>query len=494
MTDTEFNNWLKSPSAIRLVLIRAWAQVDGVETPIYMSAKTGYVSKTTDTPASQVFLPIASIGVLYTERLSFESDASLSAAEIEIDNVNGVRDNWFDYVWSNRDIEAWVGDPSWAFADFRPIFIGKIATISPKGRSKIGLKLRDKLQQLNQPLTTQKLGGTTDNKDALIPLSFGEVHNVTPLLIDPVLLKYRVHIGPIHSIVEVRDNGIPVAFTQNAAEGTFTLTYQSFGTITCTVQGDKPGATFETTCAKLVERMVTTFYGHTDMRFTSADIDATNFADFDSAHRQPMGLFTKDRLNILNACHMLTKSIGSQMAMTRLGKLRLYQLMLPPVGTPIEIHPQHMVDQSLAPVRYYDAVGSVQLAFAKNYTVQQTVAEGLNDAHRVLYAEEWLTTTKTDSATITKYKLLTDEPQPRQTQLLRRVEADAECLRLLEFEKNPRIVYEMIVLPEMLNLELGQAIKVFHPKRFGMQSGKVGMILSLAPNWDNGKTKVEFII
>jgi hypothetical protein len=50
-------------------------------------------------------------------------------------------------------------------------------------------------------------------------------------------LVYKVSSVPVHKIVEVRDNGVPVGYTPNAYGGKFTLTQASYGQITCTVQG-----------------------------------------------------------------------------------------------------------------------------------------------------------------------------------------------------------------------------------------------------------------
>lgn len=490
MTDADFLAWLKDPSALRVVLIEARAQVAGVETTFYMSTKGGYTTGAAEVPANEIYHAIASVGVLYTEQISLTGSASLSAGDIEVENYNGARDNWTGYVWTNRQLQAWIGDPRWPRADFRMIFNGIIADIAPRGRNALSLKLRDKLQRLNTPATDAKLGGTTPNKDAILPLAFGECHNVTPLLVDPATLAYQVHAGPVEGIFEVRDNGVPVPATTNNAAGTFTLAAQPFGTVTVSVQGDKPSV-YSNTAAKLVERLVTG-YGKAADRFTAGDLDSANLAAFDAANPQPMGIPLPDRTNVLTACQALAGSVGAQLSMTRLGKLRLIRLALPAVGTPTEVHPKHMVERTLAPVERTEVVGAVRLSFNKNWTVQDNLVTGIPEGHKDLYATEWLTSTKTDAAVQATYKLAGD-PVQQDTMLLRRTDADAEAQRRLDMWKVPRTVYEFEGVPELLTLELGQAIKVFHP-RFGMAAGVTGMVISLAPDWLNGHVKVGFIV
>lgn len=491
MTDAQYLDWLKSPAAIRVVLIEATANIAGVDTVIYMATK-GYNTSPTDVPANTHYRPIATVGTLFTEQLSLTGDGALSAGDVEIDNYAGERDTWLGYVWTNRPFKAFIGDVRWPRADFRPIFNGIVADIAPSGRSKILLKLRDKLQRLNTPITEAKLGGSTQNADALLPLVFGEVHNITPLLVDPATLQYQVHNGAVEGIFEVRDNGVPVSATVSNATGKFTLNQQSFGAVTASVQGDKPTATgYTNTVAKLVQRLVTGF-GKAADRFTDADLDLVSLAAFDAAHPQPVGLYAPDRLNILTACQDLAGSVGAQLVMSRLGLLRLVQIALPATGQAFVVRPQHMVEDTLEPKERTDVFGAVKLGFAKNWTVQEGLVTNIPEEHKVLFGTEWLTTTKSDASVLASYRL-NAEPVQEDTMLLRRTDADVEAQRRLNLCKVPRTTFEFEGVPELLQLELGQAITVYHP-RFGMAGGVTGMVISLAPDWQTGRVKVGFVV
>jgi len=489
MTEESFLAWLKDPAAIGVVLIEATALIGGVETTVRLATK-GFNTGPGDTPPNTHYRPIARVGTLFTERMSLDGDGMLSAGDIEIDNTSGERDAWLGYVWTNRPIKAFVGDVRWARGDFRLIFDGIVADIAPRGRGALALRLRDKLQRLNAPVSEQQLGGSTPNAGELVPVTLGECHNVTPLLVDPATLTYQVHGGQIERLIEVRDNGVPVAATANLAAGTFTLGYQSAGAVTASVQGDKAG-TYANTVVPLVQRLVTG-YGKASDRFTANDLDAANLAAFGAAHPQPLGNHAAERLNVLEACRQLAGSVGAQLSMSRLGKLRLLKIALPPAGVPFVVRPEHMVDRTLQPVSRPDVVGAVKLGYCRNWTVQEGLVTNIPEQHRDLCATEWLSVTKSDAAVQSAYRL-SGEPVQQDTMLLRKVDAEAEAQRRLNLWKTPRTVYEFEGMPELLQLELGQAITVYSP-RFGMESGVSGQVVALAPDWLTRRVKVEFIV
>lgn len=491
MTDNQVLAWLKSSAAYRVVLIEAAVQIGGVESVVYFATKP-FTTGPGDAPANITYLPIATVGRLFTERLLLDGEGGLSAGELELENVGGARDAWAGpgYIWNNRSIKAYIGDVRWGRADFRMIFNGIVADIAPSGRQALVLKLRDKMQRLNTPISEAKLGGTGEQRDALLPIALGQVFNVTPLLINAAILKYQVHAGPIHSIIEVRDNGAPVAFTADLAAGTFHLQAAPAGVVTASVRGAASGG-YVDTAAQLVKRLVTT-YGKESDRFADADLDLANIGTFDIAHQQMMGLPSKERLNILPACQMLLGSVGAQLVMSRLGLARLIKVALPGAGTPFVIRPEHMAGQ-LEPKGRTDVVGAVKLGFAKNWTVQDAgTLANLPEVHKALFAEEWLTTTKTDAATLATYRL-NAEPVQVDTMLLTRADADAEAQRRLDLWKVPRTTYEFEGVPELLSLELGQAVTVYSP-RFGMDAGVTGIVISLAPDWETGRVTVGFLV
>ena len=489
MTDAAYLAWLQSASAIRVVLIEVVVNVAGTDITRYLSTRP-YVTGASDTPANTAYLPRAANGIQYTESISLTSDASMTQGDIELNNQDGALDSWLLDVWAARPIQAFIGDPRWVRSDFRLIFNGIVDDIHSKSRDTINIVLRDKLQRLNTPVSEVVLGGTTPNQAAVIPLTFGECHNVTPLLTNPATLEYQVHNGPVERCIEVRDNGIPVTATVTASTGKFTLAASPAGAVTVSVQGDKPSVYYNT-ISRLVQRIVQN-YGKASDQFASGDLDASNLAAFEIAHPQPVGIYLHDRENVLSTIQTLAASIGAQVVMSRAGQLRLIQIALPPAGTPTVITEAQMVQRTLQVVDRPTVVASVQIGFCKNWTVQAGLQTAIPAQHKDLFAQEWLTSIATDATVQTKYKL-NALPVQQDTLLLTRTDAATEAARKLALVKVARTVYQFEGTADLLLLELGNAVTLYN-HRFGLSGGVTGMVVSLAPDWMTGHVTVGVLV
>ena len=489
MTDTQFLAWLRHSAAVRAVLIEAQVNVAGQETTRYLSSWP-YVTGPGDSPANLAYLPLATGGLAFTEQVSLTGEAGLSGGDIELDNADGALDGWLADVWRNRAIKVWTGDPSWPRADFRLVFDGILDSVVSTSRETLTMVLRDKLQRLNTQITEAKLGGTSPNKDAILPIPFGECHNVSPLLTNPATLEYGF-LGAVESTFEVRTNGKPIAVALNDQAGRFNLTTDPFSTtITASVQGDKGGG-YAPRIAPLVQR-IATGYGKEADRFTVADLDLANLAAFDVAHPQLVGLYVADRGNQAQAIQQLAASVGAQAIMSRTGQLRLVQIALPGTGVPVAIGPDQMKEHSLRPAQCLPVVAAVKIAFDQNWTVQANLTTSIPSAHADLYATEWLTETVVDEAVRARYRL-SDDPVQIDTCLKNRADAHAEAARRLALNSVPRTIYEFDGEPEMMLLELGQAVTL-RDERFGLQEGMPGVVVLLSRFWLTGRVTVGVLV
>lgn len=218
--------WLEDSSAIRIVLVEAqvYNVLTSTNTYLYLSTDN-YIT----TDGSISFLSIIKNNITLNETLSADGSGAMTFGDIEIANHNGEYDTYFDkdkYVWSNRTIKIYYGDARWTCANlaeivskFKNIFNGVIDDADSRNRVSFNIKIRDKLERLNAPLTSDKLGpygtwaGGQQNIDAIKPLVFGEVFNITPMVMDPSLLKYMFNNAPSSALVEIRDNGAPIKTT-----------------------------------------------------------------------------------------------------------------------------------------------------------------------------------------------------------------------------------------------------------------------------------------
>lgn len=488
----EFPFWLLDPAAIRCLLVEV-AVLSGGEIVRYLSSRP-FRSAASDAPGNTVYQSVVvGSSVRTVERMGVDSEnAYLSFGDIELSNVDGALDDWLiDDIWSNRPIRVYLGDVRWPRADYQTVFDGVVEDIGTRSRNSINLKLRDKLQRLNMPVIETTLGGTTNNKNQLIPLTFGECHNVSPLLTNPATLEYQVHRGTMERLIEVRDNGVPVAATPSLGAGKFTLPVQPFGRVTASVQGDKPFGVWLTTAKQLIERLVTA-YGDPSNRFEAVDLDSTQLAAFDSANPQPLGVYLSSRENMLNLCNRIAAAVGARLVMSRSGQLRLIKVELPAPGTQFEITPDDILLGSMRVTDKLPVQAGISIGFCRNWTVQDPLDTRIPNAHKDLYARDWLITTSSDGATKTNYRMDGD-PEQADNFLLTEVDAAAEATRLLNLFKTPRFVIGFDATARALQLELGQAINITYP-RFGLQAGKAGMVIGLSPDWDRAQVSVEVLV
>lgn len=496
MTDDQFLAWAAgtAPDTLtrrtrRVVLVEAVASVSGVDTTRYLSAG-GYTSGPADTPANQHYTDCITDGVEVTETLPLDGAASIAYADIEIRNDDGSRDAWLDDIWAGRAVNVYVGDASWPRADFRLVFAGIADDLAARTASTLNIVLRDKAQRLNTALSTATLGGTTANAERLNPLCFGEVHNITPLLVDPATLEYQVHNGAIEDIIEVRDNGVPVSITKYLSTGKFRLAASPVGQITASVQGDKTGGTYRNTAGALIQHIAKT---HGTQPLSSGDIDSAAFATFEAAHTQPLGLYVADRANVLAICQQLAAAVGAQVAFGATGLLVPRKVDLPAAGTPAQVTASDMIQHSLRLSTRPPIAAAVRIGYCKNHTVQATLPSGILPEHADLFAQEWLTVTASDSATATAYKLPEAPPEQTDTALLTTATAQAEADRRLALWSTRRRVLAYEGAPSTLLHAVASAQTITH-SRFGLSGGVTGQVIRRAVNWMTLRTQTEVLL
>lgn len=480
-----YQEFLEDDTLVKNILV----EVNHDSTTEYLSSNH-YV----DTVAGRKYNPIVrGSSVKLIEALGFATlDANISFGDIELENQDGSIDSWLNFVWTNRDINIYIGHPTWNRADYVREFTGVVEGIDSRSANVLNLKLRDKLERLNFPITDLKLGGSTVNADEFQPLTFGEPHNISPLLSNPATLEFQFNQGNSEDVWEVTDNGVPVSITKNLAAGKFTLNQSPFGIITCKPQGDKPGGNYLTRVKTIIERLVTGF-GNPDTRFTGADLDTANLNAFDAAHQQNIGIHYKSRQNLLTEIKRIAASVGAQVAMSRDGLMQLHKVDLTTVGTISDtITVEDIVHNSLAIAGVTEIEPSITLRYARNWVVQDDLQSGIPEDHKQYYGREWLTVTKEDTAIKNAHRL---DAEPRQvdTYLVNESQSDTEGQRLVDNYKVQRKIVTFTGYPRLFQLQLGSWVNVQYP-RFGLDAGEPGIVIGLSPDWANGRIKVDVII
>ena len=485
-----FMSWLAKP-AQRCLLAEVGVKTGGVETTRYLSS-IGYVSEPTDTPASTHYAARISGGFSFSRSLDLSGNGGdISSGDLELDNTDGALDGWLSDIWALRPIKLWMGAATWPKSKFVQVFSGTVEDIAPKDRAHLSLKLRDVLAPLNRPISAAVVGGTGDNKTSLLPLALGEVFNVEPLLLSTTGSQvYRVSLGAVENIIEVRDNGYPVSVTKDVSAGTFTLVNQRYGQITCDVQGAKVSGAYRSDIGGLIEWVATTLGDGT--KLDAAAIDSTALTAFRAAHAQPVGLWLPDRANRLETMQQLAASLGATVTATPLGAVRIVQLAF---GTPSRsIGTAQMVDGSFAPAGRPAIKGAVQLAGCRNWTpqVKSSIASSITASSLPILEDEWTYSTATDATVVADYKQTTS-PEPVETLLVSESDLAAESARRLALWKTPRTVFRFSAYAELLDLELGDTITLTHP-RLGLSSGAVALVVGLDADYVAGRVSVEVLV
>lgn len=486
-TDAQFAAWLGDSTAQRVMLFEVGASSGGTAMTRYLS-NGPYGGGAPATP----YQAIVAGGLTVTESISMDADATLAAGDIEVYNVGGERDAWLNDIWKNYPVQAFIGDVRWDRADFRSVFSGVIIDIGSRSRDRLNLKLTNKLERLNTPVTDVKIGGNATNPDTLVPMLLGEVRNFTPVQTNPNTLEYGYGTPGSENLIEVRVDGRPrSSITVTPSTGRFVFNGAvGAGQVTCSAQGVKYNGAYVNTIAQLVQYLATQC-GKASTRFTAADLDTAQLAAFDAAHQQPVGLPLLERANILPTILQLTSSVGAQVVMSMEGKMRLIQFAIPPSAT-INVPRSQQLDSSIAIVNRTEVAAAVKIGYNRNWTVQENMQTLLPPAHIALYGQEWSTVTSADAAVQAAYKL-DAEPTQIDTCLLRKSDAQPEADRRLAIVKVPRTTYRFDAPPAQLLTPLGAGVNLFS-NRFGLSAGKVGLVTLRAVNWGNLRITMEVTV
>lgn len=523
-----FSNWLDgkdatgvasyTPARCMLIVVNYYNTTTLTESTMYLST-VGYVSGSSATSPhlpNQIYNPVIQEGIKYTEEVGvdFGSSPNLSFGDISLVNIDGSIDSWINHVWTNRSIKIYYGDTSWPVDDFELVFTGTIADLKIQSIDRLSLQIRDKLERLNTTLyekTIGDAGGTASNSTELAPLCFGEAFNITPKLLDPSIEKYIVHNGPVEQIYKVRSNGVPLLlttdYTVDAAAGTFTLVNSAMGTtITCTVQGSKPGLTYLDTIDKIISELVTnTNYGFPSTalgQFTAADIDTAQLAQFaanGTGGAYTVGIYITDRENLLDICYQIAASVGAQLTISTEGKLRLIQIVDPSTVTPVgTISRSDIIQFSLNIEDTLKIQAGYTLNYSKNYTVMEELLTEIDPRDKVIYAREYFKATATPDTTVQNLYGMFTEPEPVNTLLVSESNATAEANRRLNLLKTKRRILSFEGTPSLFKYELGDPLYIQHP-RFSLDAANSGLgtksiVVSKQVDWANSRIFLKVLI
>lgn len=496
-----FTDLLANPYAARryLVILEPYDPGAGAVVTLYYSDH-GFVTETGDDPPSRYFEPRV-VSALNFQRHLFQQGviggrSIPSFGEIILANADGGLDGLLAYGWDSRRVQVLLGGEGFAYGEFGLIFDGTSEQVEVTDET-LTVRLRDWQHKLDRPVQGTLYAGTggdeggADLNGVRKPLCFGRVLNVRPVMVDASAGLYQAHDGPIEDvdalyvggIAYTRITGTPAAnqYAVDAAAGFVTvggapLTEQ----VTCDVKGAKPGGTYVTTVANIVEEIVTTYGG-----LMGADLDDASFAALNTANSATVGIYVDgaSRRTVLEVLDELIASIGGCYGFDRAGLFEVGRLEAP-AGTPAAMFTEVEI---LGIERLATAlpVHRVRLGYQPNWTVQVEfqLNGGASAGRREFTAREFRHVTAEDASVLTKHPLAGD----LEVNTLMDGSADAsdEASRLLDLYKADRDVFRMRAKTQPFALELPDTVKITYP-RFGLTSGKdlrvIGLVEDAAVN------------
>lgn len=589
-TVTQIQEWLDSPYHIKCILADITYSNGTSDQTLYLSTQPYYID---NSPIQ--YLPIIVGGLSFSESMSPDLSISINYGSLELENTGGTYDYLLNYIYKRRNIELYIGDPSWPKSDFTLIFSGLSDNLVSSGESSLQLTIVDKLESLNEVLTTRTLkalsGYSTQNsqEEKLLPVLFGEAFNITPILVDngtnfdtgPWSAKisgisstsgiatgqtvtaassigrlygglptsctvtsiisnsaiiytvqggqrplpgaintltingapysgtlkitditgtggpiYKITDGTLNELIEVRDKAAPITVIADRVVpyGEFSLKYNSFGTITCSARS-LPSV--DCTIPNLIKYIVKN-YGTN--KLLDSDLDLLNIDSNRQSYKA--GIYITDRVNILDVCNELGKSINCGLYYSPIsissnivdkGKLRLIELNIPTTGSSIILDDTLMLEGTLQVTETFNVKSSIKLGYCKNYTQQpQDLALALNPDHGNVFSDQYWYVQKEDSSKITLYKD-SGIVQEELTNLLVTSEAEAEATKRLNLWKIPRQLITATYLPHLIFTQLGDIVTI-KSNRFNLSSGKIGIVYSINRNWITGFVEIGVLV
>lgn len=260
-------------------------------------------------------------------------------------NGDGRLDKLRRYGFTGQAFTLLVGEDSDAYGDFVTELSGTLDQALPQW-SQILLRLKDRLEELRQPVQGTKYAGSGDFEGAAQdikgkpkPLVFGKVFDALAVCVDTTRRIYQVHDGALQSIDAVYVAGLALsagaAYADTAtllssapssgqyrvylAGGMFRLGSAPTGPVTCDpVEGANAAAR---TTAQILKKLAIRPNG-----IDSGDVNSSDVTALDTASNDEAGLYVAQEATILDCMNAIAPSAGAWFGFDRSNDLRMKQL------------------------------------------------------------------------------------------------------------------------------------------------------------------------
>ena len=487
------------PNLERQILVTLGPYDPGAAAVVTLYAGThAYTTEPTDSPANAFFEPIVRSSLVF-ERHAF-SPGRLGGRSIPqrgslVLANTGDFGAWLDYDWTCRDVTVRMGgrDDTWAN---HVVILQGVRDDIDFSRNEIIIPVRDGQfaldRQVQQTLYLRTGGneGGDELKGRPKPITLGTVKNVPAVLVDPAARVYQVNYRAVEGIDAVYDNGvtqtITVDYTVDAANGRFTMVADPDGLVTADVRGDNTGS-YITSAGAIMRRLVAGIGPLTD----PGDLDTASFTALDVKTTAAIGLYIEAERNLLDVLDEVAESVGAYYGHNRADKFEVGRIDAPTGSASLTLTVDEIARDTLRRTGGVRPRWRQRLGYERNWTVQPPDVVGATvTLARRQFLEREFRVVDDDDVTVKTACLDPDDPDPINTLIDAKADAETEVTRRLVLFSTRRDLMRVKVKTQPLELDIGQEAHLTHG-RFGLSAGKYFVIVGMREDAQRYETELE---
>lgn len=457
ISDTDYRAWLiEAASAEKCVLVELEHSAG-----LLRLASRPYQTHPTDDPPSTPY----DDWLTDLPELLATADSGMSAGDLEF-ICPSMATEMMRLHWRGRAARVYLGAVHWARSDYRLLVSGLIESVTRPSRDRIKVDFTDPGILLTRKVQTAKRG------DITLPVCFGHVFNVAPVLLDAQTLEYAVHDGAIEAVT-VRDNGVTVEITPNLATGTFTLNQSVAGEITAEVV--QSAKTAPLMVAELARRVGVASAGVTHYPLPAAE----------------NGFYCAGGETYRDVLTALATSVGGVAGFDAFGALGLVCLAQSGNAV-ITLTEDDIVEGGIAIKSELPELSKITVKYQHNAAVLRTVAGSVLDnapALATALQAEWSEVSKDNPAN--HYPELWRQETNIETLLINKADADSELNRFADWRFSQHFVYAITAFVQAVSIARGDRVRIIHPS-WGLDN--VGTVLHSEQRPGANRVELEVIL
>ena len=476
-----------------IAILKPYDVSGATELTLYYS-DSGFVTGPTDSPANQFYDPRLIEPITFS-RTMFSSGkvggfSRPGYGNLILANGDGELDDFAGYAWDSREVEVKVGEFGAGISNFFTIFKGESKTIEFDDET-VEVVLRDNQEDFAIEFPPNVYTDSSLSANVLgspIPLCFGEVRNIEPVLINSSSRIYQVNDGKIKEVVAVYEGGVELTvttdYTVDLTNGKITLVSAPSGVITADIKGYMDGSTYFEKAADIAREIVTTYGGLAD----PGDLDTTSLSDLNTANGSTIGIYIKGSTTILDVLDEIANTVGAFYGFDRDGKFHMTRLELASGSADAEFDLTNIIEvqrQSSATPNH-----RVRVGYDKNYRVmsESDFGSSVTTAQRDYLVREMLFESDNTASIRTTYP--NSEELVIEALFSTSSAASTEATRLLTLYGSQRDFYTIRVKTQPYTLKLNDVVQIAFD-RYNLASGKKFRVITITEDAASNEVELE---